>query len=1173
MESSTVFDILQFSNCDFIIADSSLHILHSNNENAINKFIPDVFPYSIITNELKSFLNDTNNTPNKNQSIVASPDQNLPYIFSIHTINSNDTVNLLILSRLKNTFPVAIQKLYDEIYNIKVFEEDTEHFVDVFKYILDTVIKVTGMDCGGIYVIDPLTQHLKLTFAQGVSKSFIEKVSFYTPDSWNYQLIIKGTPQYIDYTTMSLADNDFRKQEGIKAIAAIPIVFSNHVIGVINVGSHSTNIIPVYIQPLLEVISQQLGVIIDKFMMKSLLAQFAFDKEKIVTMHDVVYQIDKDTIIRYISPNIKNFIGFTPSEMIGKSFVDFIYPEDLPMVLESYERSKRRIIEPLEYRLITKDKSYRYILTLSEAHYDGQGNYIGLSGVGTDIHEKKLAEIRLKDSEEKFKTLANSVLTSIFIIQDDIMQWVNPATADILECSDEEIIGKPFYTFVHPDDVEQAKLRVAARQRGEDVINRYEARIVTKNNTVKWIDFHVATIQYNGRLAILGSATDVTDRKNIELELKNSEEKFYKAFHSSPIPMSINTFKDGVYREVNEAACQTFGYLPQEAVGRSIFDLNVFADKDELDEYVKILQTNQKVKDFNVTFKTKNGLLKDCIINSDIFDASNEKLVISSIVDITQIKRSAQIIYEQYRELQKVNRDLTKTKEELTIKNIQLYDEKERLNRILESINDAVIVTDNNGTVLLVNNSTSVLLEKSTDILIGKKAMDILTIDCKQPIAFQYDEIIHKIKTGSLSQECILYVNNFSYNVELHILPLKDHIGNISGMVIIIRDITQKKKIEEHIAQASKLESVGLLAAGIAHDFNNILTSIVGNLSIIKNKIGKSAEFYNNLQEAENASFRAKELTRQLLTFSKGGAPVRKVTSLSTTIIDTATFVLRGSAIKCNFSMDDDLWHVEADVGQISQVIQNIVINAREAMNDHGTLHVYAHNVKNDDSMQSIIGKEKYIKISIEDNGPGIKAENIEKIYDPYFTTKPYGTGLGLTVVYSIIKQHGGLIFVDSTPNKGTRFDIYLKATDKPADDFNKEYEVSSIFGKGKILVLEDDENIQFILKTMLQELGYEVDIANDGDEALEKYEKYRNHTENYLFAIMDLTIPGKKGGKETIKQIRQIDKDFKVIVSSGYSNDPVMSNYKEYGFDGILPKPYRFEDLKQIIASLNILS
>ncbi|MGB4270349.1 MAG: PAS domain S-box protein [Spirochaetota bacterium] len=1063
-----------------------------------------------------------------------------------------------------------MKKIYEDLYQLQIFDEDADHFADVFNYILDTTLRVTGMDCGGIYIINPLTRELNLTFAKGVNTTFLEKVSLYTPDSWNYKLIMKGQPQYIDYTTMNLSDEDFRKAEGIKAVATIPILFHDSIIGAINIGSHSTNTISETIYPLLESIGQQVGVIIDRFLIKSLMAHSQFADVKISSFHDIVYQVDKDGIIRYISSNIKNFIGFSPSEMIGKSFTEFIFHEDLPMVLESYERVKKRIIEPLEYRLITKDGLFRYVLTISKSHYDEQGNYLGLSGVGTDIHEKKLAEIKLRESEEKFKTLASSVLTAIFIIQDDILQWINPATAQILEYSEEEIIGKPFYYFVHPDDVEAARLRAAARQRGEDMINRYEARIITKNNIVKWIDFNIATIMYNGRIAILGSASDVTFSKKIELDLKTSEEKFYKAFYSSPIPMTINTFKDGVYREVNEAACQTFGYESQDSIGRSIFELHVFADEEEMQKYIHTLRTNGKVKDFHVTFKTRSGLLKDCIINSDIFVSSGEKLVISSIIDITQMKRSAQIIYEQYQELQRINNDLIKTKEELTLRNIQLFEEKERFNRVLESINDAVIVTDKTAVIQMVNNATCNLLNKEYNEIIGKDVTTILDLDCKERVDFTFNTIIEILQQKSITNECILHVGNVSYNIELYILPLKDQMNSITGTIVVLRDITQKKIIEDHIAWTSKLESVGLLAAGIAHDFNNILTSVVGNLSIVKNKIHESSELYQHINDAEKASFKAKELTQQLLTFAKGGAPVKKVTSLSTMFKDIVTFVLRGSGVESQFIIDDNLYNVEVDEGQISQVIQNIVINAREAMNDHGQLKVYARNVTNEDPIKAIIGKDNYIRISIEDNGPGIQDENIEKIFDPYYTTKPHGTGLGLTVVYSIIKQHGGYIFVDSQPGKGTRFDIYLKATQKNIEVIDDKSNEISVIGKGRVLVLEDDENIQFILRTMLEELGYEVDIAYDGDEAYQKYLKAKESQHTYSFAIMDLTIPGKKGGKDTITQIRKLDNEFKVIVSSGYSNDPVMSNYKDYGFNGILPKPYRFEELKQIIAAIS---
>lgn len=1167
MESLLVSDILEFTNCDFIIVDSSLVIIDSNNKSLISKTIDEAFPYAIIKDDVKNYIQH----PHSNNSSVIQPsDEKATYIFSLHYINLNATPAILILTKIKYNINDSVKRIYKELLNFPIFDEDVQHFVEVFEYILTILIKITGMDCGGIYVIDPLTQSLKLTYAKGVTQLFLQKASEYTKDSYNYQLIIQGQPQFIDYTKMDLSDDDFRKKEGIKAVAAIPIVHGNTIIGVINVGSHSTHAIPDTIKPLLEVIGQQLGILLDRFMLKSQVSQAKFNKNKTIASHDIIFQIDKDGIIKNVSSNIENIIGFSSDAIIGKNFTELIYPEDLQMVLESYERLKKHIVEPLEYRLRTKDGSYRYFLTVSEAHYDKQGNYVGLTGIGKDFHEKKIAELRLKESEEKFKTLANAVLTAIFIVQDNVMQWVNPATSHILEYSEDEIIGKPFWFFVHPEDVKLAKERASARLRGEKVISRYEARIITKSNKVKWIDFSVSTIQLNGRLAILGSASDITDRKRIEMDLKASEEKFYKAFHSSPIPMTINSYNDGVYREVNEASLKIFEYSQQEAIGRSIFDLNVFADNEEMNRFINEMRRNQKIQNFHVVFRTKSGLLKNCIINSDVFISSDEKLVISSIVDITDIIQSKQIIDEQYKELQKVNRDLLKIQDELRLRNMQLYEEKERFNRVLESIHDAVIVTDKNGIITMANNATVRLLNREYTLLVNNDIASVLNIDCKNNEPFNFSDIIDRLHSKSIIQECILQLNNKHYDIELHILPLKDHSGLITGTVIILRNITEKKKIEEQMLQTSKLESVGLLAAGIAHDFNNILTSIVGNISIVKHKMPESSELYHHIRDAENASFKAKELTGQLLTFAKGGAPVKKVTSLAAILKDTATFILRGSGIQCHFHIDDSVYLAEVDEGQIAQVIQNLVINAREAMEDHGELHITAKNIDDNDPVHAIIGNDRYIKITIQDNGPGIQSEHIEKIFDPYFTTKPHGSGLGLTVVYSIIKQHGGYIFVDSKPGAGTQFDIYLKATKKHIEMIAGDSNSITINGKGKVLVLEDDENIQFILRTMLEELGYEVDIATDGDQAFNKYLLSKESGQDYSFAIMDLTIPGKKGGKDTITQIRKIDYDFKVIVSSGYSNDPVMSNYQDYGFNGILPKPYRFEDLKQIIAAIS---
>jgi len=1168
MKIVPIIDILKFIDCDFICIDSLLEIINSNNDSFINKNIADTFPYSLIIDDVKRYCLELS-TGASVETVVKFQNENCSYQFSLFDSKYGDKTIMVIIAKSKKQIPKVIHDIYHNIYKVKI-ADDLQHFVDVFEYILNSIIQVTGMDCGGIYIIDQLTMELKLTFARGLTNSYIKSASIYNNESWNYQLVMNGTPQCIDYTNMELCDNDFRRLEGIKAVVIVPIKFRNSIIGVINVGSHSTNTISQNIYPLLEVIGEQLGAIMDSYMVKSVLAQSKYKKEIIDTIHDVVFQVDKDGIVQYMSGNISTIIGFTPDEILGKYFINFIYPEDVAMFIESCELAKRKIFEPLEYRLITKEGSYRYVLTISESHYDEKGNYIGLTGVVTDIHDKKLAEIKLKESDKRFKTLASSVAAGIFVINDSKVYYVNPAVIQILEYPEEEILGKLFWEFISEEDRGWIIERAKAQLEGKPVPNRYELRLVTKNNTIKWVDFSATQIVLNGKPATLGSVFEITEKKRIESELKQSEEKFYKAFHSSPIPMTINTYNDGMYREVNEAALTTFDFSLHEALGKSIYDLDVFADKNELKQYLQELRTNREVKDMDILFQTKNGKLKQCSINSDIFISSKEEFVVSLIVDITQIKQNAQIILDQFNELQKINADLANVQAKITTQNIQLSEEKELLNRILESITDAVIVTDSYGKIVLVNTITCSVLGKPVNLILNTMVSDLLTIECKQSFSLNFKEIYDTLKNNSIHQECILRVNERKYDIEFNLLPLKNQHNDVNGAVILLRDITQKKIVAQQMAKTSKLESTGLLAAGIAHDFNNILTSIVGNLSIVKYKINENSELYNSIRGAETAAFKAKELTQQLLTFSKGGAPLKKLTSLKNILVETSTFVLRGTAIESRFIIADDLYNVEVDEAQIGQVIQNIVINSREAMQGYGVLKIAAHNVIENDPVRVIIGNELYVQISIEDNGVGIPRDILEKVFDPYFTTKPHGTGLGLAVVFSVIKQHGGYIFVDSEAGKGSRFEIYLKASKNKATFTEIQYcDNITVAGCGKVLILEDDSNIQFILKTMLEELGFEIDITIDGEEAFHKYMNAKYDNNKYAFAIMDLTIPGKQGGKDTIRQIRAIDKDFKVIVSSGYSNDPVMSNYSEYGFNAILPKPYRLEDLKKVIATI----
>jgi signal transduction histidine kinase/sensor domain CHASE-containing protein/CheY-like chemotaxis protein len=397
--------------------------------------------------------------------------------------------------------------------------------------------------------------------------------------------------------------------------------------------------------------------------------------------------------------------------------------------------------------------------------------------------------------------------------------------------------------------------------------------------------------------------------------------------------------------------------------------------------------------------------------------------------------------------------------------------------------------------------------------------------------------------------------------VEVRAYPIFDESGQVVLAIEHIRDINERKKLEEERIKSQKLQSLGVLAGGIAHDFNNILTGVLGNISLAKILAVPDSKQARRLEEAEKATQRAGDLTQQLLTFSRGGAPVKKSAFIKQLVMDSVSFVLRGSNVRCDFSLPDDLWPVEIDAGQMNQVFNNIIINADQAMPDGGIISVRAENtLVGQEELPNLTGG-RYVKVSIQDQGIGIPEANLGKIFDPYFTTKTKGSGLGLATVYSIIRQHGGLITVESHVGEGTSFHFFLPAAEQ--DPIEKENEnLPPASGKGKILIMDDEEIIREVAGEILVHLGYKVEFCSDGADAIARYRLAYTTDEPFTAVLLDLTIPGGMGGKETMKHLLEIDPDARGIVSSGYSNDPILSHYREYGFSGVVLKPYDMGEL-----------
>ena len=397
--------------------------------------------------------------------------------------------------------------------------------------------------------------------------------------------------------------------------------------------------------------------------------------------------------------------------------------------------------------------------------------------------------------------------------------------------------------------------------------------------------------------------------------------------------------------------------------------------------------------------------------------------------------------------------------------------------------------------------------------------------------------------------------------------PIRNKENRIIGVVLVFRDVTEKNRMAAELLKVKKLESVGVLAGGIAHDFNNILMAILGNLSLATQYVNSEEKAYPLLVKAEKASLRAKDLTQQLLTFAKGGEPIKETASIQEVIKDSASFVLHGGRVECQYHIPDNLWFVEIDKEQMSQVIQNLIINASHAMPEGGIIEITCENMSKEGIAESRLAQKDYIKITISDSGIGIPENIIDKIFDPYFSSKQQeGSGLGLAISHSIITKHNGHIAVKSTPGVGTTFTIYLPVSADQQEHEKREETITEHKDKAKIMVMDDEELVRDVAQSMLNLMGHEVVLVQDGAGALELYREHSDSGEPIDIVVMDLTIPGGMGGKDAVKEILAFDPDAKVIVSSGYSNDPIMANCQKYGFCAAIVKPYQLQELTKVI-------
>ncbi|OGW53208.1 MAG: hypothetical protein A2Z60_04605 [Nitrospirae bacterium RIFCSPLOWO2_02_42_7] len=546
------------------------------------------------------------------------------------------------------------------------------------------------------------------------------------------------------------------------------------------------------------------------------------------------------------------------------------------------------------------------------------------------------------------------------------------------------------------------------------------------------------------------------------------------------------------------------------------------------------------------------------VIETDMCQKCQMRLIKNDDIVFYALLEGISIMDKKYPEVKHIMLSITDITDCKSIEE-NLLKEKDFSNILIESLPGIFCLFDFNGKMLRWNKYGENVIGYTADEISVSNPLDFIV---EQDRGLVNKTIKDTFDKGYSSVESTL-VTKRGEKIPFYFTGIRVMIDNVPCILSIAIDISERKKIEYELEKLRRLESIGILASGVAHDFNNLLTGILGNISLVKQYLDPEDMIFKRLSTAEKSCFEAREITSRLITFSKGGEPVKKVTRVQQLLKEAHCPLIKDTNITFEYNLPDNLYPVEIDEGQIRNVIINILTNAAEAMPEGGKIDISATNLEITEKDNLPIKEGSYVKVSIRDRGRGIQVEEISRIFDPYFSTKERGVkkgmGLGLTICHSIIRKHEGFITVESMPGAGTTFHLYLPASLKKKTETEVTGEMETI-RKKRILIMDDDEIVRDITGDMLMHCGYYIESSKDGNEAIALYIKAKERGEPFDAVILDLVVPNGMGGDIAIKRLHDIDHGVKGIALSGYSKDLIMTHYMDYGFTAALSKPYNIQ-------------
>ncbi|HTB81498.1 MAG TPA: PAS domain S-box protein [Opitutaceae bacterium] len=760
--------------------------------------------------------------------------------------------------------------------------------------------------------------------------------------------------------------------------------------------------------------------------------------------------------------------------------------------------------------------------------------------------EQRTRELRA--SEERHRRLMEQAGDAIFVADaaTGLLVEINRATTELLGRSEAEVVGRP-HTILYglEDAAERQRLFVEHARRG----GRQEAEVTLLHcdGTSLPVEMRMASVEAGGRRYLQAIMRDLRPRRAAAEALRASEER-YRTLFESAVEGVYESTPEGRFRTVNPALARMLGFVnvAEMIAGYEHIARDLYVEPGRRAEFFRALDSNDEVVDFESEVRCRDGSTK--WISEDVRavrDGQGRLLYFQGFIsDVTERRRAE----------------------------AALAAERERLSVMLRAMAESVVTVDTEGVVQFINHAAETLTGWKEGGGVGRKISEVCVLQHEKtralvavPVtaALAEDRVIElPPQTALVSREdqpCL---------IEGRCAPMHDMSGRAVGVVLVFRDVTERARLELEMQRTSKLESVGILAGGIAHDFNNILTVVMGHLALTMIDAQAAGAPVRWLEEAERGVLRARDLTQQLLTFAKGGEPVRAAVRLPEVVQEAAQFALHGSKVRCDFHADPELWPADVDKVQIGQVVQNLVINAVQAMPGGGVISISLRNEAVPAKSGGALAAGDHLKISFVDTGTGIRPELLPRIFEPYFTTKTSGSGLGLATVYSIIKKHYGHIEVESEPGKGTTFNLWLPAAQSrpvEVDAVRSPFEAMP----GRVLFMDDEEPIRQMAKVLLTKLGFDVMTAKDGDEVIREYKTADTDGRPFDLVVMDLTVPGGMGGREAIEHLLKLDPEVRAVVSSGYSSDPVLANYRVHGFRGRVTKPYRIAELAKTLRGV----